>query len=236
MQEVIQRCENLIKKKSADVIEVSNGVYLIKVDDEYILYISDKVHDILWGTAYNESILLKYEISKLTVVGGNNLESCVNMFAYCKSLKEINFQYFNTQNVTDMQCMFMACASLQELDLTTFNTSKVKCMYCMFEGCVLLKELKISSWNTANVSDMAFMFKDCKSLHHLDTTNFNTSNITNMGMLFYGCSTLQDLDVSHFNVEKVTDMCGIFDNCNYSDTFKGIDKFKYANEAILNAV
>ena len=39
------------------------------------------------------------------------------MFDDCSSLKEINFNKFNTDNVTNMNYMFNKCTSLQELNL-----------------------------------------------------------------------------------------------------------------------
>ena len=37
------------------------------------------------------------------------------MFSYCSSLKELNLNHFNTNNVTNMSCMFYEC--LDELKL-----------------------------------------------------------------------------------------------------------------------
>ena len=47
------------------------------------------------------------------------------MFAVCSSLKELNLNNFNTNNVTDMSSMFHGCSSLNELNLNNFNTNNV---------------------------------------------------------------------------------------------------------------
>ena len=42
------------------------------------------------------------------------------MFYGCSSLKELNLNNFNTNNVTDMYGMFRGCSSLKELNLNNF--------------------------------------------------------------------------------------------------------------------
>ena len=44
------------------------------------------------------------------------------MFDGCSSLKELNLNNFNTNNVTNMSYMFYGCSSLKELNLNNFNT------------------------------------------------------------------------------------------------------------------
>ena len=39
------------------------------------------------------------------------------MFNGCSSLKKLNLNNFNTNNVTDMRGMFSGCSSLKELNL-----------------------------------------------------------------------------------------------------------------------
>ena len=66
------------------------------------------------------------------------------MFYECSSLKELNLNNFNTNNVTNMRCMFLGCSSLKELNLNRFNTNNVTDMSYMFKGCSnkLIKEIK----------------------------------------------------------------------------------------------
>ena len=47
------------------------------------------------------------------------------MFYGCSSLKELNLNNFNTNNVTNMGGMFFRCSSLKELNLNNFNTNNV---------------------------------------------------------------------------------------------------------------
>ena len=54
------------------------------------------------------------------------------MFHGCSSLKELNIDNFNTNNVTDMRDMFFGCSSLKELSIDNFNTNNVTNMSYMF--------------------------------------------------------------------------------------------------------
>ena len=67
------------------------------------------------------------------------------MFCGCSSLKELNLNNFNTNNVTDMSYMFCGCSSCKELNLNNFNTNNVTNMLYMFSGCLDELKLKIKS-------------------------------------------------------------------------------------------
>ena len=70
------------------------------------------------------------------------------MFKGCSSLKELNLNNFNTNNVTNMSNMFYGCYSLKSIDLSSFNKTDVKDVSCMFYGCSSLKKenIKISKY------------------------------------------------------------------------------------------
>ena len=44
-----------------------------------------------------------------------------------------------------MSCMFCGCSSLKELNLNNFNTNNVTNMSCIFGGCLDELKLKIKS-------------------------------------------------------------------------------------------
>ena len=77
------------------------------------------------------------------------------MFSRCSSLKELNLNNFNTNNVTDMSYMFRGCSSLKELNLNNFNTNNITKMECMFDGCSddLIRKIKLEY---KNIKDGAF--------------------------------------------------------------------------------
>ena len=57
-----------------------------------------------------------------------------------------------------MDNMFYGCSSLKELNINNFNTNNVTRMFCMFKGCSPLKELNLNKFNTNNVTDMSYVF------------------------------------------------------------------------------
>ena len=62
-----------------------------------------------------------------------------------------------------MECIFRGCSSLKELNLNNFNTNNVTNMRCMFYECSSLKELNLNNFNTNNVTDMRGMFNRCSN-------------------------------------------------------------------------
>ena len=78
-----------------------------------------------------------------------------NMFNRCKSLKELNLNNFNTDNVKYMDLMFNGCSSLKELNLNNFNTNNVIDMKSMFFGCPNELIIKIKA-QFKNIKEEAF--------------------------------------------------------------------------------
>ena len=62
---------------------------------------------------------------------------------------------------SDLNGMFYGCSSLKELNINNFNTNNVNDMSCMFCECSSLKELNFNNFNTNNVTDMSYMFYEC---------------------------------------------------------------------------
>ena len=132
--------------------------------------------------------------------------SCYMWFYGCENLTTIEgFEYFNTENVTNMRDMFGYCTSLKSLDLTNFNTE--------------------------NVTDMYYMFASCTSLESLDLTNFNTAKVTNMTAMFHKCSALKTIYASNkFVTDQVTEGTGMFSDClNLKDYTSSKEDPTYAN-------
>ncbi len=135
------------------------------------------------------------------------------LFADLESLKRIEFDNFDTSNITDMGGMFSRCRNLVELDLSKFNTSKVIGMHGMFSRCNSLVNLNLKSFDTSNVKSMGAMFYECSSLVTLDLSNFNTANVNSMYSMFAGCSSLVSVDLSSFNTSNVDAMYSMFEDC-----------------------
>ncbi len=106
-----------------------------------------------------------------------NLTNARNMFAYMKSLREINgLGYLLTGNVTNMMSMFENCSSLTSLDLRNFDTGKVTDMRYMFSGCSNLTTIYCNeNWQKDDLQSTG-MFRGCTQL--AGAISFNSS-ITN---------------------------------------------------------
>ena len=120
--------------------------------------------------------------------------SCYMWFYGCENLTTIEgFEYFNTENVTNMRDMFGYCTSLKSLDLTNFNTENVTDMYYMFAHCTSLESLDLTNFNTAKVTNMTAMFSNCSALTTIYASdNFVTDQVTYGNNMFFHCFNLKD--------------------------------------------
>ena len=144
----------------------------------------------------------------------SNVTKMNGMFSDCSALTSLDVSNFDTSNVTDMSSMFMYCSSLTDLDISKFNTSNVTTMQSMFYNCEKITDLDVSNFDTSNVTNMTTVFSGCKALTSLDVSNFNTSKVKTMESMFYNCSSLTTLDVSNFDTSNVTKMKGMFNSCS----------------------
>ncbi len=158
-------------------------------------------------------------LDKLTEVQFDNFDTSNisymrYMFADCSSLTSLNLNGLNTASVVNMEGMFSGCSSLENLDLSSFDTSKVYNMDSMFSGCTDLISINLNSFNTSKVYTMIGMFSGCSSLESLDLNSFNTSKAETMYGMFSGCCSLRSLDLSSFDTSGVTIMGHMFYDCS----------------------
>ena len=181
--------------------------------EEYIISIDASKYDI---SNISNTKNMFYKAKSLKSIDFSNWDfTCISdmsgMFDYCEptelffknaiitnqiinaihgNLTNINLEYVNTSNVTDMNQMFSFCSGLTSLDLSSFDTSNVSNMGEMFNWCSGLTSLDLSSFDTSKVTNMGSMFNWCNSLTSLDVSNFDTSKVTNMWGMFYNCESL----------------------------------------------
>ncbi len=167
---------------------------------------TNKTRSLFWDICKDVEVI---KVQNCTFIG-----EASSAFAYLDSLKKIEFENFDTSQITSMRDMFHKCSGLTELDLSGFNTSNVVTMFGMFRNCSNLSSLDLSSFNTSNVTDMGYMFFSCSNLSNLKLSNFNTSNVRDMNRMFAGCKKLSSLDLSGFNTSNVTDMSFLFADCD----------------------
>ena len=167
------------------------------------------------------------ELYELTFISEDDIYANKNsqyLFNYLTNLKTIEFDNFDTSQVTSMSDMFSYSNALTTLDVSKFDTSKVTSMERMFSDCDALTTLDLSKFDTSKVTSMENMFRECKALTTLDVSKFDTSQVTSMGSMFFRCSKLTTLDVSKFNTSKVTSMEHMFRECKALTTLD-VSKF-----------
>ena len=99
----------------------------------------------------------------------SNLSDCSYMFYKCYNITSINFIYFNTKYITNMEGMFYDCTNLKSLNLFSFKTENAVNMSYMFYRCYNLYILDLSSFDIKNVMNMNYMFDGCNNLKNLNS-------------------------------------------------------------------
>ena len=129
-----------------------------------------------------------------------NLTDCSYMFAGCKNIIRINFNSFNTNNVSNMKCMFYECENIKNINIFSSNTKNVKDMSYMFFNCRNLINLDLSSFDISKVVNLSFMFSYCNNLKQLFFPIINViSDKINYNYIFFGCNNLKNIDLSLYN-------------------------------------
>ena len=87
----------------------------------YHIYFNDNKENEIHSTNINEN----HNISKISVVVDYQVESFNRLFIFCGCIESIYFKKFYRNNIIDMSWMFDGCSSLKELNLNNFNTNNV---------------------------------------------------------------------------------------------------------------
>ena len=140
-----------------------------------------------------------------------------SMFAYDRSLTELDLSNFDTSNVTTFKEMFDSCDKLDSINgLSQWNTEDATDMSSMFAYDFSLKELDFSSSNQklkpsrfnispSNVTNFSSMFAGCKVLKSITgLNNWDTASATNMSSMFAYDDNLNTLNLSNFDTSNVT--------------------------------
>ena len=170
----------------------------------------------------------KNEISKVTLIWNQKINTCDSLFKSSTSIIEIDLSNFDTSIVTSMKSMFENCTQLEYINFGDINTSSVLDMSNLFSNCASLISLDLSRFNTSKLKFMNNMFFNCSFLTSLDITNFNTSNVVSIDSMFCGCHSLSKLDLSYMDVSKVTNMEYLFEEC-YALTSLNLNNFNTSN-------
>ena len=206
------KIESIQFKKGTDIPETATNIFDASEsqDNSIIGYYTDTDNN---------------ELYELTFISEDDIYTNKNsqyLFNYLTNLKTIEFDNFDTSQVTSMESMFSGCSALTTLDLSKFDTSQVTSMRSMFSSCSKLTTLDVSKFDTSKVTNMSYMFSYCYALTTLDVSKFDTSQVTNMERMFAGCSSLETIYVSEYDsttgkgwtTSAVTNSSYMFQGCN----------------------
>ena len=89
------------------------------------------------------------------------------MFNNCSSILNIDLNFFETENVENMNSIFENCVSLESLDINNFKTNKSKTLKKMFYECKSLKSLYLPYFDTRKIDDsgLVSVFDNCTNLN-----------------------------------------------------------------------
>ena len=194
-------------------IDISKEISL-KKDAEVEIHFANpiKTFEHFFDSTYDKNMEF-VEFIDFTYFDSSEVENMNHMFAGCKSLKSVNLSGLNTSSVTDISEIFSNNTSLEEIDLSSFDTSEVTLMINCFYGCKSLKSLNLSSFNTSKVKQMDRMFQECVSLTSIDLSSFDTSQVTDMNYMFGTCLSLISLDLSNFETHNLKISKYMFNEC-----------------------
>jgi len=208
---------NYLIEKNSDKIRLFCGDFVKNNEDKCYLIIDGKKHALVNYLILNESQKKRKYIA-VKLIEYKPITDFGFMFFLCPSVLSImDFNNWDTQNVTKMNSMFHGCILLESLPhLSDWDTKNVTDMSCMFLCCGALKYLRgIENWDTRNVIKMNSMFGYCKSLITMpDISNWNTEHVINMNWMFIKCESLRIFpDISKWKLNKNVQTLMMFFEC-----------------------
>lgn len=116
-----------------------------------------------WDMSQKDSILSFAGCIKLTSMPGiekwntSNVTSLAGVFNN-SGIKEVNFNSWDTKNVTTLESFCRFCPQLTKVDLSAWNTISVVNVKNLLGGCGNLKSVNLSGWDLSNVEDYSNIF------------------------------------------------------------------------------
>ena len=112
-----------------------------------------------------------------------------------KNVVSIDFTYFNSSSIIDINSLFKNYVSLETIIFSNFNISLVNNMNELFTGCSNLTEIDLSMLNTTLVIDMHNMFYGCTNLKLIDLYNVKMDNLITAHKMFKNLDNLKYIDL-----------------------------------------
>ena len=157
--------------------------------------------------AYNQ-----LESVDFTNLDAADLTQMYGIFAYDRTLTEVNMSMLNAVQVTSMGEAFRS-TGITGLDLTAIGDGKLVDVGALCLSCHNLQAVT-TGWTMRNVTAAWSMFNDCFNLTQIDAQNWRFGQAGNLSLMFNGCSGLKTLDVSRWNVGSVSNLYHTFGDCS----------------------
>lgn len=139
----------------------------------------------------------------ITITSSNG---CMNMFAYCKSLKYIDLTINSNINYI-MQHFFSNCISLENIVFKQTGTGKVTNLGNTFIGTRIKESPAL---DTSLCTSFVNAFQNCDRLTEL--YEYNYSSATTLDNMLWGCYSLKS--VPNFNITTMcTSLANLCSNC-----------------------
>jgi len=104
--------------------------------------------------------------------------------------------------------------NIVSIDFTYFNSASIKNMNSLFKDCSSLKTIIFSNFNTSLVHNIIEMFSGCSNLTEIDLSMFDKAFVIDMHNIFYGCTNLEVIDLYNITMDHLITAQNIFKNLN----------------------
>lgn len=139
--------------------------------------------------------------------------NCMGIFRNMKALKTIDWNAFDSQNVTNMTRAF-AQSGFESLDLSAFEGDKVTTLNYAFENCTALAEVNMSNFTAKSLTDFSLAFTGCTVLEKINLESAHTDKVTNFRGTFNACKGVSELKFGYYFTASASNDC----NNMFSDT------------------
>ena len=160
----------------------------------------------------------------LEIKSGSKIE--INLLPSAKSLAH----FFDSNYDVNMM-------NVVSIDFTYFDSSLITDINSLFKDCNSLETIIFSNFNTSLVNNMTEMFSGCSNLKEIDLSNFDISNVIDMHNMFYGCTKLELIDLYNIKMNKLITAHNMFKNLyniKYIDLIDVENSFNNITETQLN--
>ena len=152
------------------------------------------------------------------------------MYQNISGLKRVYMNATKNGKITSMKSTFEYCKNIKWLIIDGFNTKKIESMNRLFYG-TNISITDIEGLETNNFKDMSFILEKTK-VEFLNLSNFITNKVTNMSHMFYETS-IKNLILLNCDTSNLQDMSHLFENSK-DLAILNFNNFKTSNVLNMN--